>query len=344
MNHPRQTQNVRRRKVVARVAQHTDGPLESTAEEIADRAQTIIRRASWDGSQIDCYRPTSEIGMVPLELLKRLPQIHRSQGQRQIAVEPDVQCQPQGSSLRGVQQRPQTGQVERRPINENPCRPGPKFGHEPHLSFSALVPVDVTAKNLRQISDLGSKRKAFCGQRDSHKKVCKTPTNIGACEKINSLDSSGSRGSGGREPSMFGPRLHTSWCGKTREPGRPPPSKYGEPNVMSLARLSAGAGYQYLLRHTACGDVERNASTPLTAYYTSAGYPPGRWTGSGLDGLGNGEGIRAGSPVIEEQMAALYGKGREESGTFRDSAAGIPFPTMPWAVTIDLCPALLVPL
>ena len=54
---------------------------------------------------------------------------------------------------------------------------------------------------------------------------------------------------------------------------------------MSLHRLSAGGGYEYLLRHTACGDVERTVDTPLTAYYTAAGYPPGRWLGSGLVGL-----------------------------------------------------------
>ena len=55
---------------------------------------------------------------------------------------------------------------------------------------------------------------------------------------------------------------------------------------MSIHRLSAGAGYQYLLRHTATGDVARLAGSPLTAYYTAGGYPPGRWLGSGLTGLG----------------------------------------------------------
>src|SRR4051812_42862509 len=55
---------------------------------------------------------------------------------------------------------------------------------------------------------------------------------------------------------------------------------------MSMHRLSAGSGYQYLLRHTASGDVQRLAGTPLTAYYTASGYPPGRWLGGGLTGLG----------------------------------------------------------
>lgn len=80
---------------------------------------------------------------------------------------------------------------------------------------------------------------------------------------------------------------------------------------MSLHRLSAGAGYSYLTRHTACGDVARAAATPLTAYYTEAGYPPGRWFGSGLAGLGEGCGLPGGSPVSEEQMGALYGAGRD---------------------------------
>jgi TrwC relaxase len=81
---------------------------------------------------------------------------------------------------------------------------------------------------------------------------------------------------------------------------------------MSLHRLSAGAGYRYLIRHTACGDAQRDAGTPLTAYYTTSGYPPGRWAGTGLAGLGgDGKQLEAGSVVTEEQMAALFGSGRD---------------------------------
>jgi hypothetical protein len=94
--------------------------------------------------------------------------------------------------------------------------------------------------------------------------------------------------------------------------------------VMSLARLSAGAGYRYLLRHTACGDVERDVGTPLTAYYTASGYPPGRWLGRGLAGLADGAGLSAGTAVTEEAMAALYGSGRDPvTGT----PLGRPYPT-----------------
>jgi conjugative relaxase-like TrwC/TraI family protein len=56
--------------------------------------------------------------------------------------------------------------------------------------------------------------------------------------------------------------------------------------VMSVHRLSAGSGYQYLLRHTASGDVQRLAGATLTAYYAASGYPPGRWLGAGVAGLG----------------------------------------------------------
>jgi conjugative relaxase-like TrwC/TraI family protein len=81
---------------------------------------------------------------------------------------------------------------------------------------------------------------------------------------------------------------------------------------MSLHRLSAGAGYRYLIKHTACGDTSREAGTALTAYYTASGYPPGRWVGAGLAGLGNtGLRLEAGLVVTEEQMLALFGTGQD---------------------------------
>jgi TrwC relaxase len=80
---------------------------------------------------------------------------------------------------------------------------------------------------------------------------------------------------------------------------------------MSLHRLSAGAGYRYLIKHTACGDVARDARSSLTAYYASSGYPPGRWVGAGLAGFGNDGHRLAGSVVTAEQMAALFGAGRD---------------------------------
>jgi conjugative relaxase-like TrwC/TraI family protein len=80
--------------------------------------------------------------------------------------------------------------------------------------------------------------------------------------------------------------------------------------TVSLRVMSAGSGYQYLLRSVAAGDGNRPLSTPLTRYYTEAGTPPGRWLGSGLHALGNGE-IRLGDVVGEQQLALLLGTGSD---------------------------------
>ena len=77
--------------------------------------------------------------------------------------------------------------------------------------------------------------------------------------------------------------------------------------VMSLHKLSAGGGVTYLLRHTCCGDVERAAETPLSAYYTASGYPPGRWLGAGLPGLAGGAGVDG--LIDETGMERLFGLG-----------------------------------
>ena len=56
--------------------------------------------------------------------------------------------------------------------------------------------------------------------------------------------------------------------------------------TVSLRRMTAGSGYQYLLRSVAAGDGARALSTPLTRYYSEVGTPPGRWLGSGVRRLG----------------------------------------------------------
>lgn len=55
--------------------------------------------------------------------------------------------------------------------------------------------------------------------------------------------------------------------------------------TVTIKKLSAGKGYEYLLRTVAAGDGERPLSTPLTRYDTEAGTPPGRWLGSGVASL-----------------------------------------------------------
>lgn len=81
--------------------------------------------------------------------------------------------------------------------------------------------------------------------------------------------------------------------------------------VMTLHRLTAGAGYQYLLRHTASGDCDRAGATSLTSYYAQSGNPAGRWLGSGLPGVGGSDAMRieVGDVVDELPMARLFGQG-----------------------------------
>ena len=74
--------------------------------------------------------------------------------------------------------------------------------------------------------------------------------------------------------------------------------------------MSAGDGYKYLLRTVAAGDGDRSLSTPLTRYYAEAGTPPGRWLGSGVTALGNGE-LTPGAQVSEAQLQLLVGMGRD---------------------------------
>ena len=80
----------------------------------------------------------------------------------------------------------------------------------------------------------------------------------------------------------------------------------------SLAKLSAGNGYDYLTRQVACADATRPTSQSLSDYYTEKGERPGVWIGRGLPGLEGAPGVPgvvAGEQVTEAQMAALFGEG-----------------------------------
>ena len=76
---------------------------------------------------------------------------------------------------------------------------------------------------------------------------------------------------------------------------------------MTVHRLSVGSGFRYLLRNTASADIERDAQLPLADYYTSSGNPEGRWLGSGLAGLAEGQSLLARSAVSEAAMTAVFG-------------------------------------
>ncbi|KAA1397786.1 MobF family relaxase [Aeromicrobium ginsengisoli] len=75
---------------------------------------------------------------------------------------------------------------------------------------------------------------------------------------------------------------------------------------MSLHKLTAGSGYDYLTRQVAAQDSTEKGHTSLAAYYTEKGETPGVWVGSGLVGI---EGIDAGDVVTAEQMQALFAYG-----------------------------------
>jgi hypothetical protein len=76
--------------------------------------------------------------------------------------------------------------------------------------------------------------------------------------------------------------------------------------TMSLHKLTAGAGYDYLTRQIAALDSTEKGHTGLASYYTERGETPGVWIGSGMNGI---DGLTAGDPVTSEQMRALFGCG-----------------------------------
>ncbi|WP_280185256.1 MULTISPECIES: MobF family relaxase [Nocardia] len=74
---------------------------------------------------------------------------------------------------------------------------------------------------------------------------------------------------------------------------------------MSVAKLSAGDGYEYYVRVIATHDANERGRRSLEDYYTERGESPGIWLGSGLGALG----ISVGDRVSEAQVRALLGEG-----------------------------------
>jgi TrwC relaxase len=75
---------------------------------------------------------------------------------------------------------------------------------------------------------------------------------------------------------------------------------------MSLHKLTAGSGYDYLTRHVAALDATDKGCTGLASYYAERGESPGVWVGSGMVGI---DALDVGDPVTAEQMRALFGCG-----------------------------------
>ena len=80
---------------------------------------------------------------------------------------------------------------------------------------------------------------------------------------------------------------------------------------MSLHKLTAGSGYDYLTRQVAVQDTTEKGHTGLASYYTERGETPGIWIGSGCVDVGDGFGD---SMVTAEQMQALFGAGMHPLG------------------------------
>ena len=65
--------------------------------------------------------------------------------------------------------------------------------------------------------------------------------------------------------------------------------------MMTIRRLSIGAGYKYLLKSIAVGDGPDGANkSNLVRYYSETGTPPGVFLGAGLIGLDDGRGVALG--------------------------------------------------
>ncbi|GAA2469045.1 MobF family relaxase [Terrabacter carboxydivorans] len=75
---------------------------------------------------------------------------------------------------------------------------------------------------------------------------------------------------------------------------------------MSIHKLTAGSGYDYLTRQVAAQDATDKGHTGLASYYAQRGETPGVWVGSGMAGI---DGLEAGDVVTAEQMQALFGSG-----------------------------------
>ena len=75
---------------------------------------------------------------------------------------------------------------------------------------------------------------------------------------------------------------------------------------MSIHKLSAGSGYDYLTRRVAALDATERGHLGLASYYTERGVSPGVWVGSGVPGI---DGLSAVHAVTAEQMRALFGAG-----------------------------------
>ena len=77
---------------------------------------------------------------------------------------------------------------------------------------------------------------------------------------------------------------------------------------MSIHKLTAGSGYDYLTRQVAALDATEKGHLGLASYYTERGETPGVWMGSGMAG-------------IDEPQPRRRGDRRADAGLVRGRAA-----------------------
>jgi conjugative relaxase-like TrwC/TraI family protein len=79
---------------------------------------------------------------------------------------------------------------------------------------------------------------------------------------------------------------------------------------MSIHKLTAGSGYDYLTRQVAAMDATDKGHTGLASYYTAKGETPGAWVGSGIGTRDEGvAGLEAGDVVTADHLQSLFGSG-----------------------------------
>ena len=86
---------------------------------------------------------------------------------------------------------------------------------------------------------------------------------------------------------------------------------------MSLHRITAGSGYDYLTRQVAAMDSTEKGHAGLASYYDEKGEAPGQWAGSGMVGI---DGLEVGDVVTAEQMQSLFGSGHHPLAEQRQAA------------------------
>ncbi|WP_196780970.1 MobF family relaxase [Nocardioides sambongensis] len=95
--------------------------------------------------------------------------------------------------------------------------------------------------------------------------------------------------------------------------------------TVSMRKIYAGRGYDYLLKSVVRGDANVGDPNPVTRYYTDEGTPPGRWMGSALHAFGSGE-IKRDDVVTSQQLQLLIGAGLDP---VTGEKLGRAFPTFP---------------